>query len=142
MFYFCTGNNTIAFFINMNMDDKFISNLHAFFLLSERAENIFCQSPVKECSVFIHPRAFKICEITYLCKWLFSCSDRSFVLVKIYETFYLVTRFSSFGHVFLWHKDFSFTTCVKIHSEYFSETFTASFFFYTKEIILSKSYFF
>ena len=45
-------------------------------------------------------------------QWLFCCGNRSFVLIKIYETLYFVARFCSFRHIFLWHENFTLTTCV------------------------------
>ena len=72
---------------------------HALFLLAERAEKVFHQSPVEKRTVFVYPGHFEMRKFSHLGQWLLGGCYEALVLVEIDEYVYFVACFGAFRYI-------------------------------------------
>ena len=111
------SHQSVALFIDGDIDQIILSFLHAHLLLAEWAKQIFHQSPVEESTIFVDPCHFKPCEITYLGYRFLGCSYWAFVLIEIDKHFELVSYLGIFRHIACREKYLTFITSIKIQAE-------------------------
>ena len=104
----------------MDVDDVSASYLHALFLFAEGTEEVFRESPVEECSVFVDPCALEVCEVADTGQWLLGGGYEAFVLVEIEEDVHFIVDLGAFGYVFPWQKYFALASSVEVESEVYA----------------------
>ena len=86
--------------------------LHALLLLTERAEEVFHQSPVQEGSVFIGPATLHPRKLTDLGNWMQGGGNDTLVLVKIKEHLYFCPDGQTVGHIALGEQYLAFVATI------------------------------
>ena len=99
LFYLAGADNAVGLVIDVAIDLVAFASLHAHFLFTKRTEEIFHQTPVEVGSIFVHPCAFEVGELSHLDEWMLSGSDEAFILVEIKEHVKDVTYFCTLGHI-------------------------------------------
>ena len=65
-FHFGSSHQPVGLLIFHDVDVVALPFHHACFLFAERAEQVFHQSPIQECTVFVGPGTFQPGELTHL----------------------------------------------------------------------------
>lgn len=83
--YFCGSHETVALFVDMDVDDIALADFHLLFLFAERTEQVLGDTPIEESTVLVDPRALQIGKFTGLSQRLLRGGYGAFLLVEIYE---------------------------------------------------------
>ena len=83
--YLCRCHNTVRLLIDMYVDNITAVFLHTHFLLTERAEDIFHKSPVKEGTMFVCPCHIQESKFAHHCFRTLCGGNRALFLIEIDE---------------------------------------------------------
>ena len=98
-FYLCRSYDTIAFIIQMCMNNIFPSNLHFHLLLTERNKQVFHQSPIQKCSELIYPSNFQTSKLSHLHQRGQCSGNQSLIYIQIEKYIQHISYLTAFGHI-------------------------------------------
>ena len=116
-FHFGCRHQAVCLLILHHIDIIALTFLHPLFLFTERTEQVFHQSPVKESSILIGPCALQPCEVSHLGKRLEGGGNQFLVLVEVDEHFYVVTHSCTFRDIAGRQEYLTFVTSIEVHAE-------------------------
>ena len=107
-FYFCSCHEPVGLLVFHDIHIIAFSSFHALFLLTERAEKVFHESPLQESTILVGPCALEPCKLADFGQRALSGGHKTFVLVEIQKHFQFLTYGSSFGHITCGQQDLTF----------------------------------
>ena len=117
--YLAGADDAVGFVIDVAINLIAFTPLHAHFLLSERAEEVFHESPVKVSTVFVGPSAFEIGKLSHLDEGVFCGGDEALVLVEIEKHVKHIPHLCSCWHIAFRQQDVSDVSAFQINSVVF-----------------------
>ena len=117
MLHLGRSDNTVTFFIQMHMHHIALSFLHLHFLLTERHEQVFHQSPVKKGAELIDPCHLQTGKFTHLYIRLQRSSDQTFLHIEVDKYIQNVSRLGTFGHITFRKQDFTVLISIEVHAK-------------------------
>ena len=112
--YLCRGHDAVCLLVKMYVHHVRAPFLHPALLLTEGAEDILHEPPVKECPELIHPCHREEGEIADHGQRTLCGSHGALVLVEIYEDVYLVAYACPLGDITVRQEDIARRASVKI----------------------------
>ena len=103
--------------IGKPVNEVMLSLLHSLLLFTERAEEVFHQTPFEEGAILIDPSHFEAGKLADLGVGVLGSGHWAFFLIKIDEHLYLVTDVHVFSYITLGQKDFTLFSTVEVKSE-------------------------
>ena len=117
--YLAGADDAVGFVVDVAINLIAFTPLHAHFLLSERAEEVFHESPVKVSAVFVGPSAFKVGKLAYFDEGMFRGGDEALVLIEVKEHVKHIPHLCASWHIALRQQDVSDVSAFQIYSVVF-----------------------
>ena len=115
--YFGRRHDTITVFIHMCMNHIAMTFLHLHLLFAERDEKILHQSPIQECTIFIHPGHFQTSKLTNLYLRFEGSGNETFLIIQINEHIEHITRLGTFGHITGRQQNLAVVSSIEVDTE-------------------------
>ena len=119
LLYLAGTDDAIGLVVDVAIDLIALATLHAHFLLTEGAEEVFHQSPVEVGTVFVGPGTFEVGELSHLDEGMLSGGHEAFLLVEIEEDVEDVAYLGSLGHVAFGQQDVAYVATFEVNPVFF-----------------------